>query len=110
MSSPFQWAGMPSEIGQSFLTRKAVKKPSLEPKRLIAYTAACSADVEREAEIAQLNREVESHFFHAQRVDDDLTRGYHRDEARRLAAKVKTLVASRSPAYVKQLEQERGLA
>jgi hypothetical protein len=106
----FSWQDGPSKIGESFITRRPVKKPSLEPKRLIAYTAASSADAEREAEIAQLNREVEHHFYCAQTVDAGPVKTYHRDEARRLAAKVRELVGKRSLAYIRQLEQERGLS
>jgi hypothetical protein len=110
MSSPFQWSGEPSQIGQSFITRRPIKAPSLAPKRLHVFTAASSADAEREVEIAQLNREVEHHYFNAQTADQDHLKTYHRDEARRLAAKVRDLVGKRSLAYIRQLESERGLA
>jgi hypothetical protein len=42
-------------------------------------------------------------------VTDDLIRGHHRDEARRLAAKARGLILGRSAGYVAKLEQARGL-
>lgn len=110
MTSAFQWQGLPSEIGQSHITRRPAKVPDLAPKRLHTFAAADASDASLEAQIKQVNREVEHHFACAQTVVCDVMRGYHRDEARRLAAKVRELVKSRSPGYVAQIEAERGLA
>lgn len=63
-----------------------------------------------EAEIEQTSREVERHFALAQEVAVDHLRVHHRDEARRLACKVRSLVAQRTPEFVARLEAERGLA
>lgn len=107
MKTAFQWRGHASILGQQFT--KQPRKPDLEPKRMHMYAEATVSDETREAEITQTNREVEYHFALAQKVTDDVMRGYHRDEARRLAAKVKALVQGRSAAFVTKLEQERGL-
>lgn len=99
--SPFNWRGQPSQLS---LSTKKITKPNLEPKRLHLYSVATASDRTRESEIAQVNREVERHFALAQTVDDLLLRGHHRDEARRLAARVKALVAMRPAAYVAAME------
>lgn len=112
MKTAFQWKGAPSLIGMGKFKSLSpeYKRPHLEPKRMHIYAEATVSDQTREAEIAQTNREVEYHFALAQKVTDDVMRGYHRDEARRLAAKVRALVQGRSDAFVVKLEQERGLA
>jgi hypothetical protein len=104
MKSAFQWRGHSSILGQQFT--KQPRKPDLEPKRMHMYAEATVSDETREAEIIQTNREVEYHFALAQKVTDDVMRGYHRDEARRLAAKVKALVQGRSAAFVAKLVGE----
>lgn len=67
------------------------RKPSLKPRRYHEHTAAKVSDATREALIAQVNTELEYHFALAQKVTDDVMRGMHRDEARRLAMKVRDL-------------------
>lgn len=108
MNSAFQWRGHDSILGQQF--NKQPRKPALEPKRYHEYQEATVSDTTREAEIAQTNREVEHHFALAQGDVPEGLRVFHRDEARRLAAKVRALVQGRSAAFVAKLEQERGLA
>lgn len=108
----FSWQGQPSAIDESLKPSPMARtSSSLAPRRLHTCQAA-KASPERalEAQIEQVNREVEQHFLMAQHsVLSEQDRLFHRDEARRLAAKVKTLVSQRSPEYVAQLEQERGL-
>jgi len=108
MSSPFLWRETPSETGPKM--PDSFRKPSLKPKRFHEYQEATVSDATREAEITQTNQEVEYHFALAQKVTDDVMRGYHRDEARRLAAKARALILGRSAAFVAKLEQTRGLA
>ncbi len=67
-------------------------------------------DLELEAKIAEANLSVECHYQLSKITDDDLLRGFYRDEARRMAARVRTLVAQRSSRYVSALEVQRGLA
>lgn len=111
MSATFNWKSLPSTLAPQM---PGYRKPDLEPKRYQTYQSAKPSDKpsdeSREAEISQTNREVERHFNLAQTVEDEDLRVYHRDEARRLASKVRYLVALRSAAYVAQLEQERGIA
>jgi hypothetical protein len=108
MKTAFNWRSEPSALGQEF--PKNLPKVDLAPKRYHEYSAATISDKTREAEIAQVNREVEYHFGLAQKITDDVMRGYHRDEARRLAAKVRALVQGRSEAFVAQMEEARGLS
>ena len=103
----FNWRDTPSDIGAGMPA--SFRRPNLAPKRFNIYARAGISDAQREAGITQTNREIEYHFALAQKVSDDVMRGYHRDEARRLAAKVRGLVAGRSPDYVAKLEQARGL-
>ena len=103
----FNWRDAPSEIGATM--PDSFRKPNLKPKRLHVYAEAGISDAQREADIAQTNREVEYHFALAQKVTDDVMRGHHRDEARRLAAKARGLILGRSAYYVAKLEQARGL-
>lgn len=108
MKSAFQWQGHASILGQQFT--KQPKKPDLEPKRLHIWSKSELSDATREAQIAQVNREVEHNFLLAQDASiSDEQRALHRSYARELAAKVRTLVQGRSEAFVAQLEQERGL-
>jgi hypothetical protein len=104
----FTWRDTPSQTGPKM--PDSFRKPNLKPKRLHVYAEASASDASREAEIEQTNKEIEYHFALAQKVTDDVMRGYHRDEARRLAAKVRGLVLGRSASFVAKLEQERGLA
>jgi hypothetical protein len=115
MSSVFNWTG-PSQIAKALKPHLGNKKPGA-PITLAgtnhhagAFTKAVLSGGSLEHQIAQVNREVEHHFACAQTVTCDVMRGHHRDEARRLAAKVRALVQSRSPGYVAQLEAERGLS
>lgn len=108
MKSAFHWRDQPSAIAES-LKPHPMARVNLAPKRFHNYTEATSADAEREAQITQVNREVEEHFRMAQEAPNDALKAIHRDEARKLAARVKALVASRSEAYVAYLEQQRGL-
>lgn len=104
----FHWQGQPSEIAES-LKPHPMSRVNLAPKRLHVYAEATSSDRTREAEIEQVNREVERHFRLAQQAPSEALQKTHRDEARRLAARVKALVAARSAAYVAYMEQQRGL-
>lgn len=105
----FHWQAQPSRIAPELPGYKPAK--TLAPKRLHVYQAAkVDQNRELEAQIEQTNREVEQHFVLAQSNVAEGLRVFHRDEARRLAAKVKALVALRSPEYVDRLEAERGLA
>lgn len=104
----FQWQGQPSQILEA-LKPHPLARPNLAPKRLHIYAEATSTDATRESEIEQVNREVERHFRLAQTAPTDKLKATHRDEARRLAARVKALVASRSASYVAYLEQQRGI-
>jgi hypothetical protein len=108
MKSVFQWRDHPSWLAGE-LQKKKAKKPDLEPKRLHIYAEATVSDQTREDQITQTNRECEYHFALAQKVTDDVMRGYHRDEARRLAAKARALILGRSEGFIAKLEQERGL-
>lgn len=104
----FSWRDQPSQIIDS-LKPHPMARVNLAPKRFHAYTEATSADAEREAQIAQINREVEERFRLAQEAPSSDLKAVHRDEARRLAARVKALVAGRSESYVAYLEQQRGI-
>lgn len=103
--SPFAWQGTPSQIAHHF---PAPAAPALEPKRMHFYALATPADEALESEIKQVSAEVERHFNLAQVGAIEL-RTTHRAEARRLAAKMSTLILSRSAEYVARLERERGL-
>lgn len=104
----FHWQSQPSRLAPELPGYKPAK--TLAPKRLNVYAKASVSDESLEAEISQINRELERHFELAQSVDDLAMRAYHRDEAVLLASKVRLLVAKRSPEYVARLEAERGLA
>lgn len=104
MSATFEWRG-PSQIAHHFPSPAA---PAIEPKRMHYYALATSADEALEAEITQVNAEVERHFLLAQIAPDDM-KAKHRTEARRLAACVAVLILRRAPEYVARLERERGL-
>lgn len=103
----FNWRDTPSEIGATM--PDSFRKPNLNPKRLHVYVEAGISDSQREADISQTNKEVEYHFAMAQKVTDDVMRGHHRDEARRLAARARALILGRSADFVAKLEQARGL-
>ena len=105
----FHWRGSPSESIEAIKPHHMARKPNLAPKRFHSYSEATSADAAREAEIAQVNQEVERHFSLAQTAPTDALKAIHRDEARKLAARVKALVAARPAAYVAYLEQQRGI-
>lgn len=121
----FNWKSQPSEIAEALKPSTMTRKANLSPKRLYsiskksdeilrdrfggAYSKATSADAAREWEIEQVNREVERHFGLAQTAPTDALKATHREEARRLAAKVKALVCARPAAYVAYLEQQRGI-
>lgn len=110
MNSAFNWRGQSSQIAQSLKPSPMARKQSdLAPKVFHIYAQTAPAHASLEAQITQVGREVEFHFANAQTVTCDLMRGHHRDEARRLAAKVKALMQSRSADYVASLEAERGL-
>lgn len=105
----FHWRGAPSETLEAIKPHHMARKPNLAPKRMHIYAEATSIDAAREAEIAQVNQEVERHFQLAQTAPTDSLKAIHRDEDRKLAARVKALVAARPAAYVAYLEQQRGL-
>lgn len=104
----FNWKSQPSQILES-LKPHPMARPNLAPKRLHVYAEATSIDAAREGEITQVNQEVERHFSLAQTAPTDVLKAIHRDEARKLAARVKALVAARPAAYVAYLEQQRGI-
>jgi DNA-binding protein H-NS len=104
----FHWRGTPSETIEAIRPHH-MARATLTPKRMHYYAEATSADAEREAQIAQVNQEVERHFSLAQTAPTDALKAIHRDEARKLAARVKALVAARPAAYVAYLEQQRGI-
>ena len=106
----FNWRGAPSETIEAIKPHHMARKPNLAPKRLHIYAEATSIDAAREAEITQIGIEVEHHFALAQLAPSDDLKAIHRDEARKLAARVKALVAARPAAYVAYMEQQRGLA
>lgn len=107
----FHWQGQPSAVAESLRPHPKDRTVNLAPRRMHIYQAVkVDPDRDLEAQIEQTNREVERHFMLAQSgVLSNDQHAIHRDEARRLAAKVKALVALRSPEYVAQLEQERGI-
>jgi hypothetical protein len=104
----FHWRGTPSETIEA-IKPSPMARPNLAPKRMHIYAEVTSIDASREAEIAQVNQEVERHFSLAQTAPTDALKAIHRDEARKLAARVKALVAARPAAYVAYLEQQRGI-
>jgi hypothetical protein len=106
----FNWKGQPSAIAESLKPHRMARKPNLAPKRLHIYAEATSSDAAREREITQVGVEVENHFALAQLAATDELKAIHREEARRLAARVKALVAARPAAYVAYMEQQRGLS
>lgn len=107
----FNWQGAPSQIAESLKPhRMARNQTDLEPKRLYIYAEASLSDETREAEISQVNREIEKHFAYAQSDIPDNLKAFHRGEARKLAAKVRALVLGRSDGFVAKLEQARGLS
>ena len=105
----FNWRGAPSESLEAIKPHHMARKPNLAPKRFHNYSEATSADAARESEITQVGIEVEHHFALAQLAATDELKAIHRDEARKLAARVKALVAARPASYVAYLEQQRGL-
>lgn len=113
--NPFLWRDKPSALAASLKPHAGNKKPGAPillkgtTPHKGAYSRARPSDLSLEAQISQTNREIERHFETAQTSTCDVLRGYHRDEARRLAAKVRALVQSRSSSYVAQIEAERGL-
>jgi len=105
----FHWRGSPSESLEAIKPHHMARKPNLAPKRMHFYAEVTSIDKARESEITQVGIEVEHHFALAQLAATDDLKAIHRDEARRLAARVKALVAARPAAYVAYLEQQRGI-
>jgi hypothetical protein len=106
----FHWRGSPSESLEAIKPHHMARKPNLAPKRMHIYAEATSKDAARESEITQIGVEVEHHFALAQLAATDELKAIHREEARRLAARVKALVAARPAAYVAYMEQQRGLS
>lgn len=105
----FHWRGEPSESLEAIKPHRMARKPNLAPKRLHIYAEATSSDATREGEITQVNQEVEYHFRLAQEAPTAALKAAHRDEARKLAARVRALVAARPDYYVAHLEQQRGI-
>lgn len=63
-----------------------------------------------EALIGLNQQAVLHHSSQADVSEDSLAKGFHRDLARKYAARVAELVAMRSPETVRRMEVERGIA